>query len=238
MPYLASEGTAMTTALCPSLSPNARAALESATLRIGHAASAARLWEQVLTDADRSRLDNDLPTAWACYGTAGMWQRLRGVSAGRAVVDVARALNFLDESTQGWLLRELGESDEDPDIAIERAAAHSALVLVERPRAAYWQGQVVSVDWDRQNASWDFLWELARLAKAGQAIDRTTFPTAKDPAVVNKRKHRLVNLAGFPLTLADRIQEAGRYTLRLDLAPADIRRFELDFSETVKERTA
>ena len=44
-----------------------------------------------------------------------MWRRLHGVSGVRAVIDAARALNFLDEATHRWLLRETGEAIDDPE---------------------------------------------------------------------------------------------------------------------------
>ena len=38
-----------------------------------------------------------------------MWMELRGVSAERAVIEVARELGFLNEQTAKWLLKEVGE---------------------------------------------------------------------------------------------------------------------------------
>jgi hypothetical protein len=177
--------------------------------RIGAAVSAAWLWERVLTEAERRRLGGDLERAWREHGTAGMWRKLRGVSLPRAVVEVACELNLMDERTRGWLLRELGEAPDDPAEALEAAIATGDLVLVEHPRAVYWRGQVLGVDWRSRSRMWDFFWELCLHAKAGKAIDHTTFDT-KDLDIVAKQKSRLCGLRGFPRDLWAMIRPVGR----------------------------
>jgi len=212
--------------------------LTANALRVRPVPAAERLWDRVLTEEDRQRLGGDFVTAYTKYGTAGMWAKLRGVSRERATVDVGHALGLLDDATQQWLLRELGQLPNDAEQAIQDAAQTGALVLVERPRAAYWQGQAIAVDWDRHGASWDYLWELGRHAKAGQSIDHMTFPASGDVAFCTKQKSRLLAQRGFPRTLAARIKPAGRYAQKLDLGPEEVRLFEPVFGETVKERTA
>ena len=212
--------------------------LTASALRIRPFPAAERLWDRVLTEEDRLRLGGDFVTAYTKHGTAGMWAKLRGVSRERATVDVCHALGLLDDATHQWLLRELGQLPNDAEQVIQDAAQTGALVLVERPRAAYWQGQAIAVDWDRHGASWDYLWELGRHAKAGQSIDHTTFPASGDVAFVTKQKSRLLAQRGFPRTLAVRIKSAGRYAQKLDLGPEEVRLFEPVFGETVKERTA
>lgn len=226
-----------TTAIQP-ISCRVREELQINSLRIKAAVSAARLWERVLTERDHQQLGGDLEKAWREHGTAGMWAKLRGVSVERAVVDVARELNFLDDQTRRWLLRELGEIHDDPEEAIAMAVTSVALVLVERPRTAYWQGQTIPVDWDRYSAPWDYLWELCLHAKAGQSIDHTTFPTSSDVAFVTKQKSRLLAWRHFPRDLGMLIKPVGRHTQTLDLAPAQIKLFEVAWNETLKEHTA
>jgi hypothetical protein len=140
--------------------------LETSFLRIRPAVSPARLWEQVLTEPERQRLGGDLPSLWRERGTAGIWQKLRGGSWERAVVDVALALGLLDATSARWLLRELREVSDDPNEMIEAARQSTALVLVERPRAVYWKGKPIGVPWERYTALWQFFWELCRQAKA------------------------------------------------------------------------
>jgi len=221
-----------------SLPPRVVAELQTNAIRIRAAVCALRLWERILTEQDRSRLGGELDPVWRQYGTAGIWMKLRGVSQPRAIADVAHALNLIDPSTYQWLLRELGEIHDDPDQAIQAAVATGALVLIERPRAAYWAGALIELDWDRRPALWDFLWELSRQAKAGQPLDHTLFRSSQDHEVVTKQKSRLVNQPGFPADLADHIQATGRYTQQLDLPPAQIRLFEVVCGETVRERSA
>jgi hypothetical protein len=211
--------------------------LQTNAQRIQAAISAARLWERILTERERQRLGGVLEDAWRQYGTAGMWMNLRGVSAGRAVVDVAHALGFLDDAAWRWLLRELGEVHDDPEEALQAAIAGGGLVLIERPREAYWQGQPIAVAWDQRPALWDFFWELCRQAKAGHALDHTTFAST-DVAVVTKQKSRLRGTRGFPPTLATLIRPVGRGTQQLALPPQQIRIFEVVVNETLRERTA
>jgi len=212
-------------------------ALRTNAARIKAPFAALLLWERVLTESDRLRLGDDCEAAWRQYGTAGMWCRLRGVSAPRAVVDVAHALGLMDEQTRRWLLRELGEIHDDPDLAISAAVASVALVLVERPRTAYWEGHPIPVNWDGHPALWDFLWELCHHAKAGRPIDHTTFPASKDVAFVTKQKSRLLAQHHFPQALGARIKPVGRNTQKLDLPSSQIRLFELSCGETLKEHT-
>jgi len=211
--------------------------LQTNALRIQAAMSAAWLWERVLTERERQRLGGALEEAWRRYGTAGMWMRLRGVSAERAVVEVAHGLGFLDDATCRWLLRELGEVHDDAEEALQAAIAGGGLVLIERPRAAYWQGQQIAVDWDRRPALWDFFWELCRQAKAGQPIDHTAFSSG-DLAVVTKQKSRLRSIRGFPRALGALIKPVGRRTQQLELPAQHIRLFELVVGEALRERTA
>lgn len=119
---------------------------------------------------------------------------------------------------------------------IQAAIASGSLVLVERPRAAHWHGEAIDIAWGQRSALWDFFWELCRQAKAGLPIDHASFPASNDPGMVAKQKSRLTALPAFPQDLADRIQSAGRYSQRLDLAPPQIRLFELVVSETLRER--
>ena len=212
--------------------------LQTCAVRIKAPLCAARLWERAFCDVDRRRLGNDLEAAYRKHGTAGMWMRLRGVSVHRAVVDVALALGLLDSPTHQWLLRELGEIRDDPEEAINVAVDSGALVLVERPRAAYWNRRSIDVAWDLRSVLFDFLWELARLGKAGQPLDYTLFATSRDPGIVAKQKSRLVNQPGFPADLAGYIMPAGRRSQRLDLPPAMIRLFEIVTNETARELTA
>lgn len=150
-----------------SLSAQPQEELQATAARIGSKVAALRLWERVLTDDERQRLGGDVAVAWCRLGTVGMWQRLRGVSPARAVADGALALGLLDEPSHRWLLREAGEVHDDAEAAIQQAVASGALVLVERPRSAYWDCEAVAVDWDRHGALWDYFWELCRHAKAG-----------------------------------------------------------------------
>jgi tetratricopeptide (TPR) repeat protein len=78
------------------LSARAEELLTTSAQRIGGPVPAARLWEQVLTPFERQRLGGELPPVWCQLGTVGIWQKLRGVSPKRAVVEVAAELGLLE----------------------------------------------------------------------------------------------------------------------------------------------
>ncbi len=86
------------------------------TLRIKAAVSADHLWKRILTAAERKQLGGNLEKCWRKLGTAGMWRKLRGGSAERAVIEVALELGFLDDRTAKWLLREIGEETLPPPV--------------------------------------------------------------------------------------------------------------------------
>jgi hypothetical protein len=142
----------------------------------------------------------------------------------------------MDDRTRRWLLRELGGVADDPAEALEAAIASGDLVVVEHPRAVYWRGQHIGVNWEKRPALWDFFHALCWQAKAGQAIDHMTF-NAADIGIVAKQKSRLRGLQGFPRGLAVLIRPTGRFTQRLNLPPSQIRFFEVIVGETVRERT-
>jgi hypothetical protein len=242
-PYGIPDGTAFEALVSENLRQRRLSArvvdvLQTNALRIQAALSAARLWEEVLTEAERRRLGDHLESLWRQLGTAGIWRKLRGVSLERAVVDVARELGLVDDPTARWLLRELGEVSDDPEEAIQAARASSALVLVERPRTVYWNGDVIDVSWEQRAALWHFFWELCRRAKAGQPLDSLDLGEEAHPDIIAKQKWRLLRQAGFPAELGDLIQPAGRHTQQLDLSAQQIRLFEVVGVDTVREWTA
>ncbi|MBL8798491.1 MAG: hypothetical protein JNM56_31640 [Planctomycetia bacterium] len=191
----------------------------------------------MLTEEDRQGLGGDWEAAYRKYGTAGMWRALRGVSAERAVVDVAHRLNLLDARGCRWLLRELGEVLESPRALIRAAVATGALVLVEHPRRAYWNRRKLPVAWQRHSALWDFLWTVCSRAKARKPIDRWVFGNGARANIVTQQKSRLVKLPGFSADLAARLKPIGRGTHQLDIAPALIRLFERSPNGSLWERT-
>jgi hypothetical protein len=232
------KATGCETRTQPVLSARAEELLKTSALRIGGHFSAARLWEEVLTPFERQCLGGELPPVWRQLGTAGIWQKLRGVSPKRAVVEVAAELGLLDAPRVRWLLRQLGEVTDDPVAAIEAARNASGLVLVEQPRSVYWMGRPIEVDWERHTALWRFFWELCRRAKAGRPLDPLDLSESAHLDSIAKQKFRLLSKVGFPVDLGDLIKPAGRRTQKLHLSPQEIRLFEVICVERVKEWTA
>ena len=198
-------------------------------------AAAEILWHRRLTPAERDRLGTDFLTGLHRQGAAGMVAQLRGVSFTRAVVEAALATGHLDAATAEWLLRERGEAPRSAEEALRLAVEAGDLVVVEGPREAHWAGERIGVEWPRYPAAWEFFVELARHAKAGQPVDRWTFPTTSDPKYANKAKSRLAEYDGFPPGLADLIEPAGHGAVRLTLPAERVRIFERVVGEELRE---
>jgi hypothetical protein len=227
----------MVTALETSPSEQATEALKTAALRISPPVVAFDLWERYLTSVDRKRLGNDIDSAYLnCGGTAGMWARLRGVTLLRAVLDVAKLVGALWCADHAWLLREFGEFA-DAEEAMQAAIDAEEFVLIEYPRAAYWRGEQIEIDWTKENASWEFLWELGRCGKADQFIDSMSLGENSHPDIIAKRKSRLTKTPTFPCDLADSINRSGRGSQKLTLPPERIRIFEKTIGEKLREWT-
>jgi hypothetical protein len=104
--------------------------------RVKAAVSAARLWEQILTERDRRRLGGDLEAIWKRLGTVGMWSKLHGVSQEQAILELGHKLGWLEQTKYEWLLREIGI----------KAGSSSASLIPEWNSSTgelRWQGQVV-----------------------------------------------------------------------------------------------
>lgn len=91
------------------LPPKVKEELQTLYLRIAPKESARRMWDRLLTPAERRRLGNDFDAAFRTHKTVRMWMRARGVSQIRAIIEVAQGIGFLSETNAEWLLRETGE---------------------------------------------------------------------------------------------------------------------------------
>lgn len=83
----------------------AKTLLDDTYLRIQNGTSARRLWEQVFTERDRQKCDDDLEAAYCRGGVIGMWRTARGGDADHALLDAARALGFLTDEYHDRLSR-------------------------------------------------------------------------------------------------------------------------------------
>lgn len=193
------------------------------------------VWERLLTATDRARLGGDVEVAIRKYTTVGMWRTLRLVSRARAVIDLSRLLNFIDEGTQQWLLRETREVDDPADV-LARAVDRIPLVLRESPRAAFWRGKRVPIDWDRNSALWNYVITLCEQAIQGQSLDASHFGERRKKDNHIKLKHRLTAHPQFPVDLGDLIVAVGGGQQRLQLPPSEIRILRLLVTERVDVR--
>jgi hypothetical protein len=203
--------------------PEVSEALETNYLRVQAATCAARLWDRHLSCGQRRQLGNDIKSAYRDGGTVGIWMRLHGVGVTRAVIDLAKMLNFVDDATQCWLLRATGETSDDPEEALQLALARSDLVLTEQTRAVYWMGAMVEVDWYDNGAMWEYFLTLCERAKQGQGVDAADFGDRRKADNHIKQKSRLTTKTpGFPMDLGSRIESEVGGRQKLDIPPQRI----------------
>ena len=166
-----------------------------------------------------------------------MWMALRGVSQARAIVDVAHKLGFLDQESHQWLLQEIDEAYEDPHETRQAAITSGALVLIEHPHTAYWEGEEIELNWERNAALWQLLWGLSVLAKRRRPLDCFDLGEFTTSQATADRKCRLVNHDTFPVSLQTLIETQGQGTYRLQLPPERIRIFAIEQDDRLREIT-
>lgn len=226
-------GTRVRRAGCKKIDPRAEA-WTTTVLRVRGRATAIFLWDHVFGPVEHVALGGDFDTAYKKGGTVGMWQRVRGGSYQRAVLDVAEAVNLIDAPTARWLRAELGL--DEVEAAFQEAVREGGLVLVDFPRQAFWGGNSIPLDWVRSNCEWEFLWLLARHSKRKLPLGPDQFEGVSGVAVVSKKQSRLVALdGGFPSDLDDLIVKAGTGQVRLALEPGQIRVFERVVGDDLRE---
>jgi hypothetical protein len=197
---------------------------------------ARRIWERHFSAAEREQLGGTLEKALEhSKTTIGMWRQVRGGSQARAIAEIAYRSDLLSATDYEWILRELDEESDDADKVIQLAIAAGGLVFTEHPRAAYWAGEAIEVDWERRSALWDYFYELASHSKTGRALDRMALGQLPAQGQLAKQKHRLSKEAGFPASLAALIVSAGLGSQRLDVPPTRIRIFQVTTIERLEE---
>jgi hypothetical protein len=176
-----------------------------------------RIWEMMLTPAERASFPGGMAEAWAQHRTVGLWMHLRRCSDVRAIIDLAEGLGFLMPARAQWLRRETGEDVEDFEATIQRFR----LVIVEAAHEVYWGGVLIGIDWDRHRALWDYFVTVCERAKRGQSISSGDFSERRKPHNPSHQKSRLLAMPEFPGTLEDLLRvSGGRH--RLHVPPEQI----------------
>jgi hypothetical protein len=100
-------------------------------------------------------------------------------------------------------------------------------------REAYWDGELLKVNWHKSRAAWETLWELAEKAMAGKGVDRDDLGQTVTGRAITCRISRLKKEDVLPDALASLIESAGRSTYRLTLAAKEMRLFYLSSEESI-----
>lgn len=77
-------------------------------LRLIPAVVADRVWRQIFSDDERTRLGGDLQAAWQDQGTMAMYMHARFVTYERAMVDIAHGLGLMHPADYERLLLAIG----------------------------------------------------------------------------------------------------------------------------------
>ena len=227
------EGVATVTHSTKNLSTSFERALklfDETHLKVNSFATAARLWERILTERQRRSLGNTLVEALQNHrNPVGMWRHIHHVTDQRAVIEIGEKVGFLSSSDVDWLLREGGDLPRSPEEALEEAIRRGYLVIVRDTRTVYWKGEIIESDWFKNNESWDFLTTACEQALRGKSIDRCSFGERAAENVVTKKKSRLMQqVPHFPIDLYDAFVSAGRGTQRFNLPANQIHFFDKD----------
>ena len=71
-------------------------------------ATAERMWDRLLSPAERRKLGGDLAAAYHRLGTVGMWAKARQTSDEQAVLEGSVGVGHLSQANYEWLQREMG----------------------------------------------------------------------------------------------------------------------------------
>ncbi len=119
-------------------------------------------------------------------------------------------------------LRRLYANESPGQSALEEAVARGGLVLTTSPRAAYWEGNLLAVNWAKNDRPWEMLLALARKGRLGAAVEeRDLFTGGASPSATPTLFGRLKRL--LPAELWKQIIpgiEIRSYCLKLE--PAQI----------------
>lgn len=201
-------------------------ALNTYRARVAPMPVARRVWQRMLKSRDHDRLGGSFETAYTRHGTVGIWTQLHDVSQTQAVLEIALRCQLMDAETHRWLMQETG-LDEDVSLRQLRDVIESgALVLCEPPRSAFWDGERINIDWDRQEKLWRFFLHAGIAAKRGRVLDFEAIDESATVSSIGSLKCRLVNHDGFPPTLGDRFEAKGNGRYLLDLPPGTVRLFQ------------
>jgi hypothetical protein len=139
------------------------------------------------------------------------------------VVGRRRALLCIPDVVQGIagalaVAAELYRRPAETEDVIDWLRQQTRLLLIDqRPRTAYWDGQLFGQHWDQYPVVWDLLWELARRARQGQPLqaEDVTPPGHSTTAVKHRRSRLSKEIPAALDALIDDVRPKG-YRLQLE----------------------
>jgi hypothetical protein len=193
---------------------------------------AERVWNEVLTVAEKANLPESLDEARRKFSIPQMWMRVRGGTMSRAVVDILHELDLMGPHHYRRLLRQLGEEGEDSEATVMLAVSTAKLVLVDTPRTVYWEGCEVPIEWHERSALWEYFLAVCKATKMGEPLDPIGFGTGNHRTLIDRKNKLRDELDRVNSTLAQHFLSGQQ---RLDLHRGQIRIFERIVQEEIRE---
>lgn len=108
-PAEASSSQSFTTSDGSPISDDVARELSAWRLRLIPAVVADRVWRQIFSDDERTRLGGDLQAAWQNRGTMAIYMRARFVTYERAMLEIAHGLGLMHPADYERLLLAIGD---------------------------------------------------------------------------------------------------------------------------------
>jgi hypothetical protein len=112
-----------------------------------------------------------------------------------------------------------------PEDLIEEARHSYRLLVVERPRMVFWDGDLLEIDWNNRDKSWELMLNLAAAAEGLQDMDRFALTGASTDRMLSIRKHELTKLlmqTAHGLELAAHIEKIRGGRVHVTLDPGEV----------------
>ena len=130
---------------------------------------------------------------------------------------------------------ELYRRELSPEEIINEARSRYRLVVVTRPRMAFFDGEKLNIDWNRKKRPWELLQFLAAQGERLDCVDRYHLSGSPTPHALSNLKSRLCKilmesdeLPDAPATQLAALIEHADGEMRLDLLPDEIKVVDLE----------
>lgn len=180
------------------------------------------VWRVYLTTTERNKFREDFELTHGRWQTLGIWAIAKGLPPIRALLQLARLLNYSSPAKLDAIALQLNYLVIDPEQQLERLRTENDLVVVEEDFAVYWRGDKIDIPWKRHPGTVEYLKKLFHTAKVGKSLTTADFGEDADDDVLHNRKAQLGRVKGFPRELFELIEAERGVGHRLLIDPERI----------------